>query len=138
MARFDTSGLDDLISEMQRLGEAEGPVAEEMCMAAVEEIRDCWMRSAQDHGHVDTGAMISSIGFGPAPIRAGAIIYNDVYPQGTDSKGVRNAMKAFILHYGKHNMPGSYWVDDADAMSEGPVNAVCQAIWDRFLKSGGG
>ena len=138
MARFFTTGIDDIISQMQRMGQDVGPVAEEMCMAAVEEIRDAWKKSAEEHDLRDTGAMIESIGFGPAPIRAGAILYNDVYPMGKDSKGVRNAEKAFILHYGKSNYPGTYWVDDADIMSTGPVQRRIEEIWNRFLESGGG
>lgn len=138
MARFDTTGLDDIIHSMQRMGEEVGPVAEEMCMAAVEEIRDAWKEAAEAHGFHDTGAMIDSIGFGPAPVRAGAILYNDVYPQGRDAKGVRNAEKAFILHYGSSRISPSYWVDEADAASEAPVQERIEAIWDRFLNSGGG
>ena len=135
MARFDTSGLDDLISEMTRMGQDVGPVAEEMVDAAVDVIRDAWKESARKHGHEDTGAMIESIGLGPGPKRAGDIIYRDVYPQGKDAKGVRNAEKAFILNYGKHNMPASYWVDEADEKSADAVQRVCQEIWDRVLGS---
>ena len=138
MARFNTSGLDDLISQMQQLGQNEGPVADEMVTAAVEVIREEWRKSASDHGHHDTGAMIASIGLGPGPIRAGNIVYRDVYPQGSDSKGTRNAEKAFILNYGCKRFPGSHWVDDADFSSAEPVQAVCESIWDRFLKSEGG
>jgi len=138
MARFDTTGLDEIVNQMRRMGQEEGPVAEEMVNAAVETIRDEWKKSAEAHGHIDTGAMIDSIGLGPGPNHAGNIIYRDVYPQGTDGKGVRNATKAFILNYGKHNMPASYWVNEADENSAGPVQDACQAIWDRFLQSGGG
>lgn len=137
MARFDTGGLDELIQQMQRMGQDEGPVAEEMVNAAVEAIRDEWKKSAQSHGHHDTGEMIESIGIGPGPVRAGSILYRDVYPQGVDSKGVRNATKAFVLNYGKHNMPASHWVDDAEDKCAAPVQAACQAIWDRFLSGGG-
>ena len=137
MARFDTAGIDNIIHDMERMGQNVGPVAEEMCMAAVEEIRGAWKQSAEGHGYRDTGEMIASIGFGPAPIRAGAILYNDVYPQGTDHKGVRNAEKAFILHYGSSRIPASYWVDDADSMADGPVQGRIEAIWDRFLSGGG-
>lgn len=136
MARFDTSGIEEIILNMERLGQNVGPVAEEMCMAAVEAIRDAWRQSAEMHGHRDTGDMIASIGFGERPIRAGSIVYNDVYPMGRDHKGVRNAEKAFILHYGTSRKPGSYWVDDADEMSAGPVEARIREIWDRFLESG--
>ena len=35
MARLDTSGLDDLIAEMERMGQSSGDVAEAMVNAAV-------------------------------------------------------------------------------------------------------
>ena len=133
MARFNTSGIDHIINEMVRMGEDVGPTAEEMCMAAVEEIRDSWKKAADAHGFRDTGEMIASIGFGATPIRASNIIANDVYPMGKDSKGVRNAEKAFILHYGSSKIPSSYWVDEADEASAEPVQARIEAIWDRFI-----
>lgn len=138
MARFDTTGIQDIISAMERMGQDVGPVAEEMVDAAVGEIRDAWRASADAHGHRDTGAMIESIGFGPGPVRAGGILYRDVYPQGKDSKGTRNAEKAFILHYGCKRFPGSYWVDEADEKAAEPAQAKIEAIWDRFLASEGG
>lgn len=137
MARFDTSGLDDLIKQMQRLGQDEGPIAEEMVNASVEAIREEWRKSAEKHGHRDTGALIESIGFGPGPIRSGNIVFRDVYPQGKDAKGTRNAEKAFILNYGTSRIPASYWIDEADENSAQPVQEACQRIWDRFLASSG-
>ena len=133
MARFDTSGLDDLILQMRAMGQDCGPVAEEMVNASVEVIKEAWKTSAQLHGHIDTGAMINSIGLGPGPVRAGAIIYRDVYPQGNDGKGVRNATKAFVLNYGRSNMAGSHWVDEADDHSAEPVQTVCESIWNNFI-----
>lgn len=138
MARFDTTGIQDIISAMERMGQDVGPVAEEMVDAAVGEIQNAWRASADAHGHRDTGAMIESIGFGPGPVRAGGILYRDVYPQGKDSKGTRNAEKAFILHYGCKRFPGSYWVDEADEKAAEPAQAKIEAIWDRFLASEGG
>lgn len=136
MARFDTTGIDEIIQNLERMGQGSGPIAEEMVNAAVEEIKQAWKDSAEAHGHRDTGALIDSIGFGPGPVRAGAILYRDVYPQGTDSKGTRNAEKAFILHYGCKRFPGSYWVDDADEKSAAPVEARIRAIWESFIEQG--
>ena len=129
MARFDTTGLDKLISEMQKMGETSGAIAEAMTNAAVIEIRDCWRESAEKHNLDATGAMIESIGF-PQPVkRIGNILYRDVYPQGKDSyyikrgkkyrrkKAVRNAEKAFMLNYGTSTIPASHWVDEADDAS---------------------
>ena len=136
MASFDTSGIEDIIHQMERMGQSVGPVAEEMVNAAVEEIQKAWKEAAEEHGHRDTGAMIESIGPGPGPIHAGGILYRDVYPQGKDGKGVRNAAKAFMLHYGTSNMPGSYWIDDADRKSAEPVQKRIEEIWNRFLEKG--
>ena len=136
MASFECAGLDELINNMRALGQDCGPVAVEMVEAASEIIRDGWKESAEAHGHVDTGAMVNSIVAG-TPVQAGDICFNDIYPQGSDGKGVRNATKAFILHYGKHNIPASHWVDDAEDKSAGPSESACQVIWDSFLASRG-
>ena len=135
MAGIDTAGLDEMIREMQRLGQAEGPVADEMLDTAAGIIRDRWKESAAEHGHVDTGEMIDSVNF--AATGSARMLTRDIYPQGTDSKGVRNATKAYILHYGKHNMPGSYWVDEAEMKAGPEAIAACQEIWDRFLSGSG-
>lgn len=132
---MDTSGLDSLIRDMERLGQESGPVAEEMLNTAAGIIRDQWRAVAQEHGHIDTGAMIDAIGYGPTT-HASAMLYRDVYPLGTDAKGVRNAEKAFILHYGRSNMPGDYWVDEAEMRATPETLEACREIWDRFLKGG--
>ena len=133
MARFDTSGLDDLIWQMRAMGQECGPVAEAMVNASVGAIKEEWIKSAASHGHIDTGDMINSIGIGPGPVNAGSVIYRDVYPQGSDRKGVRNATKAFVLNYGRSNLAGSHWVEDADDRSADPVQTVCESIWNEFI-----
>ena len=132
MARFNTEGIDDIINEMYRLGEGIGPVADEMCTAAAEEIRDAWKRTAEKHGFRANGDMIDSIGFVNAPTRASDVKAKDIYPIGVDRKGVRNAEKAFLLHYGTSRIKAKYWVDEADDASAEPVEARIQEIWDRF------
>ena len=136
MARFESSGLDDLIREMQRMGEDSGEVAEAMVNAAVVEIRDAWRETAEEEGLIDTGAMIESIGF-PAPVqKIGGVLYRDVYPQGKDAKGVRNAEKAFILQYGSSRIKPRYWVDKAEAAAGPRVQRRLEEIWGDFLETG--
>ena len=136
MAGFDTSGLDGLISEMQRLGEDTGPVAVAMVNAAVEEIRDAWKVSAEKHGLRDTGDMINSIGF-PQPVQKLAnSVFRDVYPLGKDRKGVRNAEKAFVLHYGSSRIKPTYWVDDAEDSCAEAVQERLEGIWGTYLETG--
>ncbi len=137
MARFRTNGIDDLIEDMKRLGELTGVAADRMLMAGAEEVRDAWRRSAVAHEHIDTGDMANSVGFAKTPIAIGGIRSIDIYPQGKDRKGVRNAEKAFILHYGSSSIRATHWVDRADDMAEGPVTRRMTEIWERFMRERG-
>ena len=139
MARFDTSGMDDLIRDMENMGQLSGEVAKVMVEAAANEIRDQWKIAAAEHGLKWTGDMIESIE-APGPVqRFGTFLQKDVYPMGKDRKGVRNAEKAFILHYGRNGdkkIAATYWVDDADDHSEITVPPRLDAIWQEFLDTG--
>lgn len=129
MARFDTSGLDDLFKEMEREGELVGETADEMLLAGAGIVREAWKYSAAAHGHIDTGAMFDSINYAKKPKAVRNIKFIDIYPQGKDSKGVRNAEKAFVLNYGTSKKPGSHWIDDADKMCTEPIKQKFEEIW---------
>ena len=135
MARFDMSGLDPIIDEMRAIGEESGAVAQEMILAGAEAVKQAWRRSAEEHGHRDTGEMIEAIGYPRGPQTIGDALTIDIYPQGRDHKGVRNAEKAFVLHYGTSKLPASYWVDTADAYSEQTAVPAMAEIWDKFIQS---
>lgn len=136
MARFESQGMDKLIADMRRLGETSGDMAKAMVNAAVIEIRDAWRQSAEQHELRDTGALIESIGF-PNPVREiNGVLERDVYPQGKDSKGTRNAEKAFVLHYGTSRIRATHWVDDADEMSGPKVDAKLKEMWGEYLETG--
>lgn len=136
MARFVTEGIDEIIQELIRIGEDTGPVAEEMLMEGAAEVRECWRKSAEAHKHRDTGDMIEAIGYPKKPRTVAGIRRIDIYPQGKDRKGVRNAAKAFVLHYGTSKMPGSHWVDYADDLSGPRVEAAMKRVYDKFIKRG--
>lgn len=135
MARFDVSGLDETIEDMKRLGQMTGQTADAMLMAGAEEVRKAWRQSAEEHRHRDTGDMIASIGFSRKPKEIGSIRSIDIYPQGKDKRNIRNAEKAFILHYGTTKIRGSRWVDDADKISEQTVVPAMIRVWEQFLQN---
>lgn len=135
MARFDVSGLDETIEDMKRLGQMTGQTADAMLMAGAEEVRKAWRQSAEEHRHRDTGDMIASIGFARKPKEIGSIRTIDIYPQGKDKRNIRNAEKAFILHYGTTKIRGSRWVDDADKISEQTVVPAMIRVWEQFLQN---
>lgn len=150
MARFDVEGLDIIVEDMKRKGELAGETAERMLMAGAEEVKQAWKGEAERRRFRDTSAMINSIGFPRSVKRASDVLSVDIYPQGKDKKGTRNAEKAFILHWGttsnaaqkrrkkkKFSGPGiprTLWVDDADKAAGPRVMDAYTRIWDAFLK----
>lgn len=137
MARFSTDGIDQIAAEMAWMGEAAGEVADEMLLAGAEEVKRVWKETAERHGYRETGDMIESIRADKAPKSdANDVRRINVYPRGEDRKGVRNAEKAYVLHYGTSKIHGSHWVDEADQDADPMVQDVFEKIWDRHLKGG--
>ena len=60
----------------------------------------------------------------------------DIYPQGKDRKGIRNADKAFILNYGCSSIPGSRWVQEANENCGDSVNAAMYEVMHAAQKGG--
>ncbi|MCR4886300.1 MAG: hypothetical protein K5919_05230 [Clostridiales bacterium] len=140
MARFDVSGLDGILTEMARRQQLVGPTADKMLRRGAREVKKAWKRSAVEHGYEKpgkskrgSGDMIKSIGY-KDPKTRGDVRLIEIYPQGKDSKGVRNAMKAFILHYGTSKIRGSRWVDDADRYSEETAIPAMREVWEKENK----
>lgn len=150
MARFDVEGLDIIVEDMKRKGELAGETAERMLMAGAEEVKQAWKGEAERRRFRDTKSMIDNIGFSRSVKRASDILSVDIYPQGKDKKGTRNAEKAFILHWGTSSntaqkrrkkkkfsgpgIPRTLWVDDADKAAGPRVMEAYTRIWDAFLK----
>lgn len=137
MARFDTAGLDELLSDMKRHGELLGETADKMLMAGAEEVKAAWESAIELEGLVDTGDMLRSVGYARKPRTAGDIRIIDIYPQGKDRKGMRNAEKAFVNHYGTSGEKGvkaTHFVDIADELSSEGVMEAYERIWDEYLK----
>lgn len=133
MARFDTSGIDGILQEMDAAGALVGPVADEMLMAGAEIVAEEWRRAANEAGLKDTGDMLASIGYASAPRTAGDIRSIDIYPQGKDRRGIRNAEKAFINHYGTSRLKATRFIDKADERSGPRVQAAFESIWDKHM-----
>lgn len=139
MARFDTSGIDDIIKDLTEMGEDIGPTADKMLMAGAEEVKKAWKAAAEKHGLRDTGQMIDSIGYPKKPKNIDGIRSIDIYPQGKNRDGVRNAEVAFIQNYGAphRNIKATHFVDDADKASAEPVQHAMEEIYNEFLREKG-
>lgn len=134
MARFDMSGLDSIMDEMRRLGEDCSEVAEDMVIAGAEEMKKSWVLTIGEYGLVDSGDMINSIGYDKSPKREGDALVMDIFPRGKDHKGVRNAEKAYILHYGTSKIKARHFVDQVIEYSDVSVVPTMAEVWDRFIQ----
>lgn len=154
MARFDTTGIAPIIKQMEALKLTESDVADDMLMAAAGTVADAWREVAQQLNLKDDGDMIQSIGFPHKPKTVDAVRMIDIYPQGVDRRGIRNAEKAFILNYGtshtrryrykrKHKkypgpgIPALGWVDKADDLAAEPVQDIMETVFDNYLRKKG-
>jgi hypothetical protein len=79
----------------------------------------------------DTGDMINSIKSGPVKKgKDGSFV--DIWPQGKDRKGIRNAEKGFVAEYGKSNQPARPWMSTANDKCVEEVTATEKEIWDKY------
>ena len=135
MARLDVTGMEDTIREMQRLGQQSGDAAKAMLQVGAEKVKSGWRAAIMYHELVKTGEMLGSVGYKP-PKEVGGMLSVDIYPQGVDSKGVRNAEKAFINHYGASRHPATRFVDDAEKMGTAMAIPAMEEAWGEFVETG--
>lgn len=104
MARMTVEAGEELTGTLERLDASMRRggirrIVEAGAKVAVDE-----MRAAISNHHVKRGSMRDSTGMAEyhETLEGGSV---NVYPQGTDSRGVKNALKAFVINYGLGNNP---------------------------------
>lgn len=133
MARMNSSGTAELASDLRQLGNDMASVGEEMLDAGAAVIVEEWKDGITEAGHVETGEMRDSV----RAARKRKKRSRDIYPKGKDSKGIRNAEKAYILHYGKSSKPGDRFVDRIEEKAEPRAVAKMQSILNAHLRKKG-
>ncbi len=133
MARMRVSGAELELKEnlsrdmIRRMVEAGGKVADDRMKAAT-----------RAHMHVRTGDMLEAIK--PTPYRewfgGGA---TEVYPQGDDRKGVRNATKAYVINYGRgrrkrNGKMGDKFITNDEKATEEAVRQAMEAENGRLIE----
>lgn len=136
MALFNGEGFDELLADLQKDKDLIEDAAPDMLAAGAEVVADAWRDAIKAHDLIDTGDMLDSVGPSDAVVtdREKKIA---VYPQGRDRKGIRNAEKAFINHYGASRRKATHFVDDAETKAEGPAVDAMAAVWYAKLESEG-
>jgi hypothetical protein len=133
MARMRVSGAELELKEnlsrdmIRRMVEAGGKVADDRMKAAT-----------RAHMHVRTGDMLEAIK--PTPYRewfgGGA---TEVYPQGDDRNGVRNATKAYVINYGRgrrkrNGKMGDKFITNDEKATEEAVRQAMEAENGRLIE----
>ena len=136
MALFNGEGFDELLADLKQHGDLVSTAAPDMLQAGAAVVADSWRDAIRAHDLIDTGDMIDSVG--PSDVvNTSSEKKIAVYPQGRDRKGIRNAEKAFIDHYGASRRKASHFVDDAETKAEGPAVDAMAAVWFDKLESEG-
>lgn len=97
MARISADGF---LQEEGRLGRLDRAVTRRIVTAGGEAAVSWEKNVTEQHGHTRSGQMAGSIGMTnfQEDLDGGSV---EVYPLGTDSRGTRNALKAFVTNYGR-------------------------------------
>ena len=132
MAFVSCSGLNDFIHNLESLGESTEDIVHDMLEAGGEVAVSEWKEGIERHGHVDTGAMRDAVKNTVSDKNSSA----EIYPKGKDKKGVRNAEKAFIIHYGK-NGDGDRFVDDIEEKAKPKIHEAMEEIMNEYTERNG-
>ena len=131
MAKFNTVGLDDVQDAMLRRDQATLEAIPEMLAAG-----GAVMQKAQQDeitstfkGKRGTGDLARSIIISKIKEKDGGKSV-EIYPDGTDRHGVRNATKGFVLQYGRKNMPARPWFTAANTKAADDVTAEMRRVWE--------
>ena len=133
MARFEYSGGEEFEAALEKL-DRDG--RKNIVMAGAEVCAQDMQNAIGNAHHVRTGSMMQNV-------RPG--IYHDdpdssyveVYPQGNDSRGVDNAMKAFVINYGygkrRTKKTGDKFITKNEKQFRATVERAMQDASDRMI-----
>lgn len=127
----------DVDSAIKRLGKLGRPMIRQIVEAGAGAAEKLMAESVRTRNHIRTGDMLESIGTNEyLEILGGGRV--DVYPQGNDREGVRNATKAYVINYGrggtrKRGKMGDRFITGNEKRTEEAVHQAMQAEHDRLV-----
>lgn len=142
MAKCYTSGIDELAAELKKLGQLDNDkLVGDMLEAGADVVIDEWKegikKAVKNKRGRSTGELLESVTTNKGIDKVGDVSAKTIYPAGKDSKGVRNAEKAFILHYGKSGQAPTLFVDDVEAAAEDKAVEAMEQVFNDYLEKEG-
>lgn len=135
MARFEISGFEAAEKELLRRREKVEPTVKRMVTEGGDVMVDGQKATISQMDLIDTGDLQGSIK-ATKPKSKGSAIYVEVYPHGTDRKGVRNALKGAVLEYGKSSMPAKPWMTNANNKYGPKAQEKMRDVWMEEMSDG--
>ncbi len=133
MAKFNMVGLEELEQEIARRAALLPDAAPEMLKAGTDILVEYQRGSIIEKGLIDTGDMFDSIRAGP--VKEGRDgWYQEVWPQGRDRNGTRNAEKGFILEYGTSRIEQTHWMSEANDAAKDEVVEAMRKVWLEYVE----
>lgn len=131
MAKFNVVGLDDVQEQMLKREKITGEAVPEMLKAGGAVMKEAQkseilstFRSDRSTGDLAASIIVSDV----KDTGSGKMV--EVYPDGKDRHGVRNATKGFVLQYGRKNMPARPWFTAANTKAADAVNDEMRRVWE--------
>lgn len=131
MGRVDFTGLADIEARLKRREKAATEAVPAMLAAGAEVLVQAEREEIERHDLIDKHALMDSIK--PTKIKTvGSESSVEVYPQGKDKKGVRNATKGFVHEYGSSRIEGKLWHSGAVEKSTEAVREAIKKKWEQI------
>lgn len=109
---------------------------ETMVIAGAEQLKKEWQNVINDYGLIDSEDMADSVGYNAAAGFKGGGLEIDVYPFGKDYKGVRNAFKAAMHHYGTSTQEMTRFVDEIKRRADRSAAEAIRAVYEEYNRTG--
>jgi len=133
---IEINGLDKLSDDLYNLAKSvDGELVQDMLDAGAEVAVDEWKKAITDAGHIETGSMHDSVA-AKLPKNKN-LLAREIYPQGKDKNGVRNAHKAYILNYGTSKIAGDDFISKIYEDMDSKVYEAEMKVYDEELKKRG-
>ena len=124
-------GADEFIRDLKKLGDNMKKVERAMLKAGGEQMAESWRENIERYGFVDTGAMRDNV-TSRVTSKSGSL-RAIITSEGYDATGLRNAFKAYILHYGTSRIHASHWIDAAEEQAAPDVHSAMAAVLNQAL-----
>lgn len=140
MGLLHVEGIDDITRMLDKISALdEGKVVEDMLKEGAKDVEKAWTDNIRKRDYIDTGKMLSKVNTGRVKKNQWGR-FNTTYPFGEHVRPwgkVRNAAKAFYLHYGFQGRIGSRWVDDVEKDASKTAPDTMQKVFDKFIEQKG-